>query len=49
MLYFQQIGLYNQTDNAADQAERVGGDALYLYDSPTGNVRMDFRQLGALR
>ncbi len=37
------VGLYNQTPNAVDHAERIKGYALYLYDSPTGTIRMDFR------
>ena len=41
------VGLYNQTPNAVEHAERIGGYALYLYDSPDGNIRMDFRNLGA--
>ncbi|HMA36544.1 MAG TPA: peptidoglycan recognition family protein [Chloroflexia bacterium] len=40
------LGLYNQTANAVEQAERIQGYALYMYDSPDGNIRMDFRNLG---
>jgi hypothetical protein len=39
------VGLYNQTGNAIDHAERIKGYALYLYDTPEGTVRMDFRDI----
>jgi hypothetical protein len=39
------VGLYNQTPNAVDHAERIQGYALYMYDSADGTIRLDFRNL----
>jgi hypothetical protein len=39
------VGLYNQTPNAVEHAERIKGFALYLYDNADGNTRLDFRNL----
>jgi hypothetical protein len=40
------LGLYNQTPNAVEHAERIGGYARYLYDNAEGNTRVDLRNLG---